>query len=450
MLAKTEMGLAAMTAGVVASALIGYPKARSALRLAAVFVAPALVVVVAAYWQIAERVGWQTLSGDSFLFLRNLPPELVYFNKRVSGFDLPAQSLAQMVGAAVRVGALALIIASISLLVTRNRKERSSEPRELALPTSSDAGRASYQQIWMLLALSLAVFILIPVAEVMNWDKGPYLAMPLMLIGLLIAALITYQKQISKRGGANPKLIVLIVVGVYALASLARVILRVRSGGAYSSYLLPASVMLFTYLWAHPFAAMFRSGRTRRVARNIAIGLILADVVATAALLGYRYRTRNTYPITTNRGTIIALPDLGQAMDEAIAFINQETTPGEPVAVMPEGTSLNFFTDRPNPLREEITTPGFLDYEGEQRAIRQLSESNTRFVFVTNRATPEFGPAIFGRDYCEQLMRWIEANFEQVAVFGPDQNPDLQIGDSTFFIRAYRKRQQALRASSGN
>jgi hypothetical protein len=178
----------------------------------------------------------------------------------------------------------------------------------------------------------------------------------------------------------------------------------------------------------------------RRLARNIAIGLILADVAATAALLGYRYRARNTYPLITERGTIIAVPDLGQAMEEAIDFINRETAPGEYVAVMPEGTSLNFFTGRPNPLREEITTPGFLDQEGEGRAIRRLTQSNTRLVLVTNRPTPEFGPPIFGRDYCERLMRWVEENFEAVAIFGPDHDPNLQIGDRTFFIRAYRKR----------
>jgi hypothetical protein len=127
-------------------------------------------------------------------------------------------------------------------------------------------------------------------------------------------------------------------------------------------------------------------------------------------------------------------------MEEAIEFINRETAPGDRVAVMPEGTSLNFFTDRPNPLREEITTPGFLDQEGEVRAIKRLIESNTRLVLVTNRPTPEFGPSVFGRDYCQELMRWVEENFEAVAVFGPDHNPDLQIGDKTFFIRAYRRK----------
>ena len=82
----------------------------------------------------------------------------------------------------------------------------------------------------------------------------------------------------------------------------------------------------------------------------------------------------------------------------------------------------------------------FLDAAGERRAIERLSASDTRLVFITNRATSEFGPAVFGRDYCQTLMRWIEENFEQCAVFGPDHSPDLEIGNRTFFIRAYRKK----------
>ncbi|HXG90853.1 MAG TPA: hypothetical protein VNN73_00600, partial [Blastocatellia bacterium] len=443
-LAKTEMGLAALTAGVMAAALAGYPNKRRAAALTLAFAMPAMLVVVAAYGIIVARVGWQTLSQDSFLFLRNLSPELIYFNKRVSGFDQPLQSFIQMIAATARLAAIAIIIATLSLIITRNGKDRASGKIALAEAGITDAGRITYLQLWALFALSLIVFFLIPLADGMSWDKGPYLAMPLLLAALLIGALVVYQKQVSKRGEANEKIITLIVVGAYALASLARVILRVRSGGAYSSYLLPASVILFTYGWARLFAGLFRDGRTRRVARNIAIGLILADVVATAGLLAYRYRAKNTYPIVTERGTIIAVPDLGQAVEEAMDFIKKETAPGEAVAVMPEGTSLNFFTERPNPIREEITTPGYLDAAGEERAIRQLEQSNTRLILVTNRATPEFGPAVFGRDYCERLMAWIDANFEPVAIFGPDKSDDLQIGDKTFFIRAYRKKQKVL------
>jgi hypothetical protein len=163
-------------------------------------------------------------------------------------------------------------------------------------------------------------------------------------------------------------------------------------------------------------------------------------IALTMVVMSYRFISTNTHRISTARGAMVTHPEMAESLNEAIAFINRETAPGQPVAVMPEGTSLNFLTERPNPLREEITTPGFLDPAGERRAIERLSVSDTRFVFITNRATSEFGPAVFGRDYCQTLMRWIEENFEQCAVFGPDHSPDLEIGDKTFFIRAYRKK----------
>ncbi|HSE99095.1 MAG TPA: hypothetical protein VLD57_12575, partial [Blastocatellia bacterium] len=104
------------------------------------------------------------------------------------------------------------------------------------------------------------------------------------------------------------------------------------------------------------------------------------------------------------------------------------------------GTSLNFFTDRPNPLRDDIVMPGMLNSENEHRAIERLIATDTRLILITNRATPEFGPAVFGRDYCQTLMGWIENNFEQCAILGPEKSPDLQIGHRTFFIRAYRRK----------
>ena len=438
-LAKTEMGLAAVSAGVVAAALAGHPSLRRAATLGGIFLTPFAILVVGVYAYIASRVGWQSLTQDSLLFFQHLPPELVYFNKRVSGFDQPLQSIASIIGAGVRVSALAAVVGTVSMLVTwRKREDLPGKVPLTDLTRVSDAGRISYAMIWVMLAASLFI-VAVPFAGPLNFEKGPYLAMPLLLVGLIGREFARYLKRDSI-GSVNSQTIIVLILAVYALASLARVILRVRSGGAYSSYLLPASVILFTYAWVHPFANLFRNANTRRVARNLAIALILLDVAITTALLSFRFRDRNTYALNTDRGTIIAIPDLGYSIDEAIGFIKRETAPGEPVAVMPEGTSLNFFTDRPNPLREEITTPGYLDREGEERAIRQLIESEARFVLVANRATSEFGAEAFGRDYCQTLMQWIEQNFEACAVFGRDHNPNQQIGDKTFFIRAYKKR----------
>jgi 4-amino-4-deoxy-L-arabinose transferase-like glycosyltransferase len=443
-LAKTEMGLAAFVTGVVAAAVINYPNYRRVLLFALAFMTPAVALVSTVYTAIAGRVGWDTLAVDSFLFLGNVAPELIYFNERVSGLDQPLASLAQMVGACIRIATLALIIASVSMLLTRKARSEVATNRTISDLTMSDAGRASVLQLWLVLGASVIAFFIVPLTGSLTWDKGPYLAMPVLLIGTLIHYLIRLQQQTAQSTPArasltlNRQTVIIIIVAAYALASLARVVLRVRSGGAYSSYLLPSSIIIFTFLWASLFPGLFGNGSTRRMARTIVLIIIIGDAMLTGGVLAYRYQVRNTYALSSERGTIITLPDIGKAFDEAIELINQETRPNEPIAVFPEGTSLGFFTGRRNPLREEITTPGFLDSAGEQRAINQLAESGTRFIFISNRATPEFGPVTFGGDYCRTLMRWIEGRYELYRVLGPNPDPNLQIGEKPFFIRVYK------------
>ena len=435
-LAKTEIGIAALTTGFITGGILGYPSLKRALTLSVTFTLPAIVFVFVGYGFILAKVGWHTLSADSFLLFHNIPPELVYFNKRMSGLDRPGESLLSMVGALLRIGVLFFAVATISQMLAR-RKESRQTPSPVALP---NAGRATFAQLAILLAVTATVIAALSFAGIIQWDNGPYLAMPALLLILLLPQFRHYLKQVGESGASSREGIVVLVIGVYALVSLIRVILRVRSGGAYSSYLLPASVILFTYIFCFQFPRVVKDQRARLLARNIAISLILADAVITSFLLAYRYRVRNTYPIITERGSMMAVPDIGQAFAEATTFIRAETEATDYVAVLPEGTSLLFFTGRKNPLREEITTPGFLDATGEDWAIRRFQETNTKLIFIANRATSEFGPIRFGQDYNQRLMAWIKANYEEGDVFGQSHDPNLKIGDPVFFLRAYRKK----------
>jgi hypothetical protein len=125
-------------------------------------------------------------------------------------------------------------------------------------------------------------------------------------------------------------------------------------------------------------------------------------------------------------------------MSQALEFLAHNSRPGEYVLALPEGSSLNFLADRPAPLRYEIITPGFLSEEKERLVIRSLQEKNVQFIFLFNRPTSEFGPRIFGRDYCRTLMGWIEKNYLPVAVFGERAPLEIQVGDPPFFIKCYR------------
>jgi hypothetical protein len=113
---------------------------------------------------------------------------------------------------------------------------------------------------------------------------------------------------------------------------------------------------------------------------------------------------------------MIVEPALGPAFARALSLIERRTRPGDAVAVLPEGTALLFFTDRRNPLTEEIAVPGFLD---ETRARGQLTLRAPRLVLIANRATPEYGPAHFGQDYAQSLQRLIEERYESCGVLGP-------------------------------
>jgi hypothetical protein len=440
-LAKSEMGFAALAGGVTAAMLVAYPDVRRGAWLATIFVTSAASVALGVYAIIAARIGWSALVSDSWLLLYNMPPELAYFNSQVSGLAHPLKSIGRMLIATVKLGTVAAVIAAVSRIIGAATPAR--RPRDEGSDLDRrEATEGAVSRPWRVLASVVALLILMSLTTGLDRDKGPYLAMPFLLVGFLGMLAVTLRRKTSE---LTPHTAALMTFTVYALASLARMILHVRSGGAYASYLLPVSVVMFTYFWVGPFADRFRDVRIARVARTIALALIVGAAVVNAGVLAYRYRTRNTVAISTARGTMIVEPDIGQAFNEALAYIDRHTAPGDAVAVMPEGTSLNFLSGRRNPLREEITTPGYLDARAEARAIRQLQDAHTALILIPNRPTAEFGPAAFGRDYYQHLMRWIEGHYTSCAIFGPVQDPKLQIGDEPFFVRAYCPREDAQR-----
>jgi hypothetical protein len=437
-LAKTEMGVAALAGGVTAAVLVPYPDVRRGAWLAVLFVASAASVTIVVYAIIAAGVGWSALASDSWLLLYNMPPELAHFNSQVSGLAHPLTSIGRMLIAAAKLGAVAAIVAAVSNIVAATPALRL---RDAAVGAGGgQVTGGAVPRPWRVLAAVLALLILMSVTTGLDRDKGPYLAMPFLLVGFLLMLTVTLRREAS---GASAQTATLMTFTVYALASLARMILHVRSGGAYASYLLPMSIVIFTYLWVGPFADRFRDARAARAARTIALALSVAAAVINAGVLAYRYQTRNTVAIATARGTMIAEPDIGQAFNEALAYIDRHTEPGDAVAVLPEGTSINFLSGRRNPLREEITTPGYLDAAAEARAIRQLQDAHTELILIANRPTAEFGHAAFGRDYCHRLMGWIETHYTPCAIFGPVKDPSLQIGAEPFFLRAYCPREDS-------
>lgn len=435
---KQEFALAAAVTVTVSLWLVHRGRYSTILvRLALTATASALVALPVYGW-LYRRVGWQTLVADCHLLYTHLPASLIFYNRQRTGMDQPLASLAQMLGGfsvGVAITGLIILLAALSLYRTRRTETTRSFSTDL---------RFLLFRCGLVILLAAAVVFTINLFAQGRWDGSPLRALPIVL-----AALIVYAWQRERRSDLLPITSAdqaLLILAVYSLAVLARVALRVPSGGAFGGFFLPTSLILLTYLTtrALPRAVEDWTRNQKLAARTRLAGrmLLTLALISTAVVFVVRYRRNFTVPVQTSRATLYAHKTAGPAIREALDFIQQHTAPDETIAVVPEGSDLAFLTERRMPLRHQIMIPGFMDEAEEQRAIARLQQENTRYIFVINRPMREFGQEAFGRDFYQTLGTWITGHYRLVKVCGvaADSTPgQYEIGAAQFFIRIHER-----------
>ncbi|MBS1786383.1 MAG: glycosyltransferase family 39 protein [Acidobacteria bacterium] len=385
---------------------------------------PAASIALPVYgWLLATR-GWQTMVEDCHLFYTHLPPSLVFYNAQRTGLDRPLLSVLQMLGAA------AVAFAALSFVVMLGDR------RKKILKWSALALLSSFVTI---VAIKLVVGN--------QWDGSPLRALPILLLAIIAAELwkIGQGKEAGKsqHPTSSTQHPALLIIAVYSFAILARVALRVPSGGAFGGFFLPTSLLLFCYLFWRilPNAIERWTADEASVRRTLIFGraLLAITILAAAVTFGIRYRKNFSVEIRAERGHFFAPKVTGREISEALNFIKTSTQPGESIAVLPEGSDLAFLTNRRMPLRHQILIPGLMSARDEQQAIACLQRERVRYVLIVNRPMREFGQEAFGRDFYTQLGGWIEAHYRLVKIFGKTQNDDPQIGDPKFFIKVYER-----------
>ena len=240
---------------------------------------PATLIVLPVYgWLIAE-FGWQMLVEDCHLFYTHLPSSLVLYNAQRTGLDRPWLSLAQMFGAA------AVAFAALSFVVMLGDR------RKTILRWSVTA-----------LVSSFAAIFLIKQIVGHQWDGSPLRALPLLLLAIIGGELWRMRQKETEMGRhsdgekeiRNPALF---IIAIYSFAILARVALRVPSGGAFGGFFLPTSLILFCYLfWRMLPDAMGRWTADAVSAQRVLVfgkALLAVTILAGAVTFGIRYRKKN-------------------------------------------------------------------------------------------------------------------------------------------------------------
>lgn len=389
---------------------------------------PAFAVAAPVYGIFFYLVDWRTLIYDCSLFYTNVPESLVKFNRWRSGFDHPVASLVQM------TGALAVGTAIVSLFVLASDTTRSLTFKAAAAALGS-----------------AAVALLVLWLYIEDWEGSPLRAMPFVLTAIIVTLWFRRGPSNEERAEGYDRT-VLFIIAAYSLLILFRAILRVPSGGfSGGSYLITSLIVVYfgLLIWL-PDAVGRLTGddRSRQRARRLAVVLAVLPIIGLAVSFSIRYERKFDHPIETRRGTLYTETGNGRVLEDAIRFIERNTSENEVIAVLPEGNDLAFLTGRRINLRHQILIPGFLDRQDEIEAIESLERADVRYIFVVNRPMREFGGEAFGRDFYETLGEWIEESFRVVEVFGREPGEEAVIGEGPFFIKVY-ERDSAGRSEPG-
>ena len=276
-------------------------------------------------------------------------------------------------------------------------------------------------------------------------ESTPLASAPIVVSVMVASAGWALLRQAIGRRRLGHRAVFLLLIGLFSMVSMSRVFLRVTLLSAYVGFTTPVVLIAYAYLGLRFIPWHLRtSRRSLRHARRLGAVLVISGTVVVGVVYGRMARVLNDSPISAPRGTLLTHRALAEPCAEAIAFVQENTSPADYLVSLPQGTLINFLAERRNPLREENIVPGLLTPERETDAIRRILDHNVPVVLVANVLTYEYRDGAFGRDYNRPLMNWIEENYREVTTFSTSNRPGLQFGDQEFFIRAYVRRQGPL------
>lgn len=150
------------------------------------------------------------------------------------------------------------------------------------------------------------------------------------------------------------------------------------------------------------------------------------------------YFATRTERVSTPQGSLV-LDGRGVAVRALIAWLDREATPGDTLAILPEGAMLNFLSGHPNPTAYDNILLWDCLLQGEKRIEDDFRAAAPDWIVLMHRPTPEYEIGMFCQGYGQGLCRWIADNYEQAALWG-----DVPNRDNRFGIMVLRHRKQTL------
>ncbi len=266
----------------------------------------------------------------------------------------------------------------------------------------------------------VALVALAPAAMLIGFPR----ALPLVALASAVIAGVAFVHSRQERRAAM-RFLALLMWCTFALVLLAKLGLNARFHH-YGFYLaLPAATVVVVILcWLVPLGlGIYGSADAGVRFRRLATAALAAALVPYLAISNAVFRTK-TVSIDSGSDRFLASQtgDYGRgiAVRDALRALESRRTPGDRLAVLPEGVMLNYLARLDSPLRVVNLMPPELRLFGEDEILRALRAEPPRFVLLVHKDMSEYGYPLFGTDvrYGRRTYDWIISRYRTVDTFG--------------------------------
>jgi hypothetical protein len=262
--------------------------------------------------------------------------------------------------------------------------------------------------------LALAAVEGVNLALDFNWDLSGYVLPPLCLasLGLLLW-------QARKRGGAAYVQPLPFLWGIFSMVLLAKLGIYPRLWHYGFVLAMPAFLTaVYFLLWQLPSLLESQGARTEYFRAIVSTGLLIGMTqLWLDSQFFYRQRTASV-----GRGAdrmLVFRPayrPAGVTLGRVAEWIQTNTSPNSTMAVLPDGSMLNYLSRRDNPtgyLRWNLVESTVFGQDNMNRAFLRTQPD---YVILVDFSISQFGLKPFGQDPRDglELKQWIDAHYQAV------------------------------------
>ncbi len=276
----------------------------------------------------------------------------------------------------------------------------------------------------------LMLFGAVLASKFISWHEVTR-ALPLTSVALVLGLAATLWRRREDRQAVR-RVAPLLLFGVWGAILIAKILLNAQVRHYGFVLAMPATLLLVACILE--LSRVQTSRGSGQLVRALSIALVVGSACFFLQDSLKRYAVRD-FPVGSGSDQILAArPEASRRaliVSQALVVLEEWLPEDGTLRVLPEGTTINYWLRRENPIRFDLFLPPELRaIGGDGVVIRELEENPPSMIALVHRDHLEFGVGPFGVDPLNgrDLMQWVNQNYSSVGNIGAEPFTSRQFG----------------------